>query len=220
MSHLLLWLAAAVAPAGILHPAPGAARAFVRVEVDEQGVIQSMHFREGTGERLQAILRERVQSWRFDPATAGGHPARAQTTITIDLKAGADGQSLEIAAISAGVAMSYVSVPQYVPGPKKMQGNVVLRCRVTADGRCHDISVEQATAPEKLQKSAMKSLADWRFETEVVSGVAVESWVLIPFCFSLHPVGEPVPECRAGEARAVAGTDPPRLKLRDPLAQR
>jgi TonB family protein len=220
MNHLLLWLAAAVAPTGILHPAPGTARAFVRVDIDEQGVIQSMQFREGTGERLQAILRERVQSWRFDPATANGRPAKAQTTITIDLKAGADGQSLEIAAVSAGVAMSYVVLPQYLPGPKNMQGSVVLRCRVAADGRCHDISVEQATAPERLQKSAMKSLANWRFETEIVSGVSVESWMLIPFCFSMHVQGEPVPECRAGESRAVAGTDPPRLKLRDPLAQR
>ena len=220
MNQLLLWLAAAVAPTGILTPAPGTARAFVRVEVDEQGVIQSMQFREGTGERLQAILRERVQSWRFDPATADGRPARAQTTITIDLKAGDDGQSLEIARVSAGVATSYVVPPDYVPGSSKMQGNVVLRCRVAADGRCHDIAVEQATAPEKLQKSAKRALADWRFETEVVSGVAVESWVQIPFCFSMHELGKPAPECRAGESHAVAGPDPPRLKLRDPLAQR
>ncbi|WP_313916774.1 TonB family protein [Tahibacter sp.] len=220
MKMLLLSLVA-FAPTGLLNPLPGAARVYVRVDVDAQGAIESVRFRDGTGERLQAVLRERVQSWRFDPALVDGRPAPAQTTITIDLRAGADGQSIDIASVSAGPAPIFIEPPRYAPnGRAALQGNVVLRCRIAADGRCRDITVEDATAPAKLQKSAKFALANWRFETEVVSGVAVTPWVLIPFCFSQRPADQPVPECKVGQQRAIAGSEPPRLKLHDPLAQR
>lgn len=217
----LLLLLVAFAPASLMTPMRGVARVYVRVDVDAHGAIQAMRFREGTGERLQAILRERVQSWRFDPALADGHPVPAQTTITIDLRAAADGQSLDIASVSAGPAPVYIEPPRYAPnGRAALQGNVVLRCQIAADGRCRDITVEDATAPVKLQKNAKSALANWRFETEIVSGVAVRPWVLIPFCFSLRRADQPAPACEVGQKRAIAGSEPPRLKLRDPLAQR
>ncbi len=220
MKMLLLSLVA-FSPAGMMNPPPGVvARVYVRVDVDAQGVIQDVRFREGTGERLQSILRERVKSWRFDPASVQGKPAAAQTTVTIELKPGADGQSLDLAGVSAGVAPLKVVAPRYQPpaGNTVQRGSVVLRCKVTADGRCRDISVERATAPELLQKNAMTALGRWRFETEIVAGVAVEPWVLIPFCFSPDRYGAPPPECASGEAHAVAGTQASQLTLRDPLA--
>lgn len=217
----LLLLLVAFAPASLMTPMQGAARVYVRVDVDAHGVIQSLRFRDGTGERLQAVLRERMQSWRFDPALVNGHPAPAQTTITIELRAAADGQALNIASVSAGPAPVYVEPPHYAPaGRAALQGSVVLRCQISADGRCGDITVEEATAPARLQKSAKSALANWRFETEVVSGVAIRPWVLIPFCFSLGRAGQPVPACEIGQKRAVAGSEPPRLKLHDPLAPR
>ncbi|MBL8300695.1 MAG: energy transducer TonB [Rhodanobacteraceae bacterium] len=111
MNSLLIWLAAALAPAGLLHLPPGTARVYARVDVDAQGRIQSVRFRDGTGQTLQAILRERIQSWQFDPATANGRPVAAQTTITIDLKARIEEQTLDIADVSAGVAPLSVAAP-------------------------------------------------------------------------------------------------------------
>lgn len=220
MNHLLMVLAAAMAPSGLLHPSLDSTYTYVRVDVDEQGAIQSMRFREGTGERLQEILRKRVQTWRFDPATAGGKPAPAQTTITIELRAGADGRSIEIASVAAGVAPLRVVAPKYLPpvGNTKQQGVVVLRCKVLASGRCSPITVERATAPESLQKNAITALARSRFETEVVSGVAVEPWILVPFCFSTGRRDSPA--CEVGDTRPLSVVEPSRVKLRDPLAQR
>lgn len=222
MPFLALWAAAAFAPAGMLAPSMHSTFVYVRADVDAQGVIQSLRFREGTGERLQAMLRDRVSAWRFDPATIDGRPAAAQTTISIELKAGAEGQSIEIASVIAGIAPLRAVPPKYLPpaGNTKQRGSVVLRCKLRADGRCTEISVAEATAPEALQKNAAKALAAWRFEPEIVAGAAVESWILIPFCFSPNRQQGPEPTCQAAEQKAVAGSEPSRLKLRDPLAQR
>lgn len=220
MNHLLMALAAAIAPAGLLHPSFDSTYAYVRVDVDEQGAIRSMRFREGTGERLQAVLRERVQTWRFDPATVGGRPASAQTTITIELRVGTDGRSIDIASVAAGVAPLRLVAPKYLPpvGNTKQQGVVVLRCKVLADGRCSSIAVERATAPETLQNNAIRAVARSRFETEIVAGIAVEPWVLIPFCFSTGRRDSP--PCEVGDTRLLSAVEPSRVKLRDPLAQR
>jgi hypothetical protein len=58
-----------------------------------------------------------------------------------------------------------------------------------------------------------------RFETEVVSGVAIEPWILIPFCFALDRRSAALPECAASQERAVAGSERSRAKLKDPLVQ-
>ncbi|MBL8300694.1 MAG: energy transducer TonB [Rhodanobacteraceae bacterium] len=101
-----------------------------------------------------------------------------------------------------------------------LQGSVLLRCKVLANGRCSEITVERASAPESLQHNAIKALARWRFETEVVAGVAVEPWVLVPFCFTPSIAGAPRTECKTDEARAITGSEPAQLKLCTPIAQR
>lgn len=221
MHHLLLAAVAALAPSGMPNPYPLGINVYARVDVDAQGAIQSLRFREGTGERLQALLRDRIKSWRFEPATADGRPAATQTTITVELRPGADGQSLDIASVSAGVAPLRVVAPKYLPpvGTKIHRGAVVLRCKVLADGRCSEITVEHSTASKLLETNSITALRRWRFETEVVSGVAVEPWMLFPFCFATDRRSAAQPECAASQERAVAGSEPSRAKLKDPLAQ-
>ena len=58
--------------------------------------------------------------------------------------------------------------------------------------------MERTTASGLLQKNAVAARSRWRFETEIVSGVAVEPRMSIPFGFSPERRAGPLPECTAG----------------------
>ena len=65
------------------------------------------------------------------------------------------------------------------------QGRVILRVLVSADGRAEEVQVQTSSGFRRLDDSARRTVADWRFVPARRGPLAVPAWVLIPISFRL-----------------------------------
>jgi protein TonB len=67
-----------------------------------------------------------------------------------------------------------------------MQGTVVLRVHVRADGSVAEAALAQSSGSQLLDDSALKTVREqWRFLPARLDGTPVESWVEVPIRFVL-----------------------------------
>jgi protein TonB len=67
-----------------------------------------------------------------------------------------------------------------------MQGTVVLRVHVRADGSVAEAALAQSSGSQLLDNSALKTVQEqWRFLPARLEGTPVESWVEVPIRFVL-----------------------------------
>ena len=64
-------------------------------------------------------------------------------------------------------------------------GQVVLRVRVTREGRADQIEIADSSGHPRLDRAAREAVAGWRFEPAYEGGMAVDSWVRVPVDFRL-----------------------------------
>jgi protein TonB len=79
------------------------------------------------------------------------------------------------------------AAPRY-PEPARLaglQGTVVLRARVTAEGAVAEVVIDRSTGSAELDTAAVEALRRWRFEPARRAGQPVEVWILVPIQFSL-----------------------------------
>ncbi|HKK01901.1 MAG TPA: energy transducer TonB, partial [Desulfuromonadales bacterium] len=69
------------------------------------------------------------------------------------------------------------------------QGEVLLRVRVTADGRAALVKVEHSSGHAVLDRSAVTAVRGWKFNPARIGSVPVPGVVRIPVRFELHGAG-------------------------------
>ena len=66
------------------------------------------------------------------------------------------------------------------------QGKVLLRVRVTMEGRAAQIVEAQSSGSARLDEAARAAVRQWRFVPARRGGRAVDAWVLVPIVFTLE----------------------------------
>jgi len=67
-----------------------------------------------------------------------------------------------------------------------LQGRVMLRVLVSAEGLARQVTVDQSSGAPSLDEAASAAVRDWRFVPGSKGGQAVEAWVLVPIVFKLR----------------------------------
>ncbi|MCL2345421.1 MAG: TonB family protein [Desulfobulbus sp.] len=97
--------------------------------------------------------------------------------------------SAEPVVIAARYNAAYLNnpKPKYPPLSRRLgeEGKVLLRVRVTADGRPGAVDVEKTSNFSRLDEAACQAVAGWRFVPARRGGEAVESSVIVPIDFHL-----------------------------------
>lgn len=77
--------------------------------------------------------------------------------------------------------------PRYPPLSRKLAetGRVLLRVQVSAKGEALTVQLQRSSGFERLDKSALEAVADWRFVPARQGQHAVMAWVIVPIVFSL-----------------------------------
>ncbi len=77
--------------------------------------------------------------------------------------------------------------PRYPPLSRKLAeaGRVLLRVQVSPKGEALTILLQRSSGYERLDKSALEAVADWRFVPARQGQQAVMAWVIVPIVFSL-----------------------------------
>lgn len=68
---------------------------------------------------------------------------------------------------------------------KRLQGEVVLRVSLDADGLVQNITVERSSGHRELDRSAMDQVRGWKFRAAEENGAKVAASVLVPISFKL-----------------------------------
>lgn len=66
------------------------------------------------------------------------------------------------------------------------EGVVILRVRVSASGRAHQIEVAESSGYARLDRAAETAVSRWRFEPARAGDSAIDSWVRVPIAFRLE----------------------------------
>jgi periplasmic protein TonB len=77
--------------------------------------------------------------------------------------------------------------PEYPPISRRLgeEGKVLLKVRVTADGRASAVDIEKSSSFERLDDAALRSVTRWRFVPAKRGDEAIESTVIVPVVFRL-----------------------------------
>lgn len=89
---------------------------------------------------------------------------------------------------SSGLSVLSSPAPIYPPRARRagLQGEVVLRIRVGADGLPREVRVIRSSGHAELDRAAQRQvMARWRFEAPQVDGRSIEAWGDVPVRFSL-----------------------------------
>jgi periplasmic protein TonB len=69
---------------------------------------------------------------------------------------------------------------------REWQGEVLLRVRVSPEGRAIGISVERSSGRDLLDEAAQEAVRGWSFVPSRQGGVAIAGWVTVPIVFRLQ----------------------------------
>jgi protein TonB len=144
----------------------------------------------------------------FEPPAAGRTEAPAGAASTAgETNAGLDLSA--VAAMSRGTAGAasggeggggdYIAPnfsAGYLSNPKpaypalsrrlREQGLVRLRVHVTEEGRANEITLQESSGFDRLDKAALDAVRRWQFRPARRSGTPVAGWVLVPLKFELE----------------------------------
>lgn len=73
----------------------------------------------------------------------------------------------------------------------KVEGDVLLRVLVAADGKVEQIEIDRSTGSAALDQAAVTAVRAWRFNPGNSGDAPVPSWIGVPITFSLTNTGEP-----------------------------
>ncbi|RAP58359.1 energy transducer TonB [Oleiagrimonas sp. MCCC 1A03011] len=91
--------------------------------------------------------------------------------------------------VHANLAYALAPTPIYPTAARRagMQGTVMLRVLVDAQGRPQDVQVAQSSGYPLLDRTArLQVLRKWRFQPATVDGHASAAWAMVPVVFSLQ----------------------------------
>ncbi|BDQ35876.1 hypothetical protein SYK_02360 [Pseudodesulfovibrio nedwellii] len=73
----------------------------------------------------------------------------------------------------------------YVAKRNRVEGEVVVRMLVTAEGVPQNLTIHSSTPAGVFDESALRAAKRWRFKPGRYKGQSVDTWVLLPFVFEL-----------------------------------
>jgi protein TonB len=123
-----------------------------------------------------------------EAAAPGGEGASASAPVPAapgDPPATANSESLLLATIPLYAVNPKPAYPRLAE-ERGWEGEVLLRVRVAAAGTVLNAEVERSSGHPILDRAALKSVANWRFQPARRGPLAVESMVLIPIPFTLR----------------------------------
>ena len=92
--------------------------------------------------------------------------------------------------VAARYNAAYLQNPQpnYPPMSRRLgeEGKVLLKVRVTAEGRAATVDLEKSSNFERLDKAAKQAVAGWRFVPARRGDEAIEASVIVPVVFRLE----------------------------------
>ena len=171
-----------------------------RASLDAQGhVTQLQATRKERADRVPAIrqrLEQEIRTWRFQPGTVNAQPEPTETGLYVraDVSAGSDGtMKIRIVHADVGGSLQKMTPPHY-PGEAirhHVAGEVVLQIAYDSNGRTTE-ALPATTSPSSsklLLDASEKASRTWKFSPEIVGGHAIAGTVVVPFCYTLHPMG-------------------------------
>ena len=91
--------------------------------------------------------------------------------------------------IDADYKAAYLNNPKppYPPIAFQMriEGTVMLKAHVQPDGSCGEVLLARSSGNEQLDRSAMNTVAQWKFTPAKSQGKDISQWVSIPITFSI-----------------------------------
>lgn len=103
---------------------------------------------------------------------------------------GSDGDVAAVPQVGPGFAVGSAvnPLPRYPTAARRrgLEGRVVLRVFVGADGRARSVDVRSASPHPILDEAAVETLRRWRFEPARQAGMPVAAWVDVPITFRLR----------------------------------
>lgn len=131
------------------------------------------------------------------PLPAADAPASAaQTPISAPITAPSQAFAAPQASVSEPVEPLVEAQAHYLSNPlptysrlaKKLgeQGTVLIKVQVSALGEAQNVQLEKSSGFNRLDESALKTVAQWRFKPATKGDVAIQSWVVVPVKFVLN----------------------------------
>ena len=82
----------------------------------------------------------------------------------------------------------YQVKPRYPESARRqgVEGTVLLKVRVTEQGRVEAVQLERSTGHQDLDQSAIEAVRRWHFEPARRGNQAMAVWALIPVTFKLE----------------------------------
>jgi protein TonB len=127
----------------------------------------------------------------IEPEPSAG-PVAEQSPAEIDTAEGADPGPVsrqEHGAVQESVPLYDLNPPPVYPRVarrRNYQGTVLLDVRVTAQGTVAEVKVAQSSGYSVLDRSALSSVRNWRFEPARRGSRPFETWVQVPVRFELQ----------------------------------
>lgn len=109
--------------------------------------------------------------------------------ITRNANRGSEGDKGGITTVpSFGAAYLHNPYPPYpsVSQRRGEEGKVLLRVKVTEDGRAATVQINTSSGSQRLDNSALETVSQWRFVPAQRNGKVVSEWVIVPIVFKLN----------------------------------
>ena len=111
--------------------------------------------------------------------TAPVEPVKSQAAAAVDIPASVD----------ADYKAAFLNNPKPPYPPlvfqMRIEGTVLLKALVLPDGTCGEVVLARSSGNELLDKSALTTVAQWKFTPAKTRGKETSQWVGIPITFSL-----------------------------------
>jgi protein TonB len=87
-----------------------------------------------------------------------------------------------------GPSGGYQVKPRYPESARRqgVEGTVLLKVRVTQQGRVEAVQLERSTGHQDLDQAAIEAVRRWRFEPARRGNQTMAVWALIPVTFKLE----------------------------------
>jgi len=128
-----------------------------------------------------------------DPLKVVQQPAEPKAPVTLAALTGKAMRPVVAGGSSEAVAVTGNPRPAYpwLARQRHIEGRVLLRVRVDADGRPAEVAVLRSSGFALLDESARTALAGWTFHPARIEGVAVPAEVEVPIAFRLEDADSP-----------------------------
>lgn len=183
---------------------------------------------------VKDLLKRRIESWQFVPATREGIAVPSRTHVYIRLEGMDDGNGglgIRIMSASTGPGARNMSPPRYPPDAMRgfREGRVVLLVNYGEDGKVVTVKVEElkeiyrgklgGRGSTEFKDAAVDAAQNWSFQNEIVDGRPKAGQTRVPVAFCLTDACTQMSDTQPDKPRdgEFAAIDPA-VKLRSAVA--